>query len=152
MFLERPSSRELDHRIEEAKASLKNGKAVFANPAKAVGELYELAIHETGEIWRLIGELLEEIEPTDYAGTRPPQKSYEKAIANRELYAFSWKSPKMGKEMYIKFALREGLYYYVSLHESRRIKQEGEVNNEMPAMRGRALRKEEEAVYSGNQR
>jgi hypothetical protein len=147
MHYDRPSGRELDKRLEEAKACLKDRKGLFANPAKAVGELYHLAVNDAGEIWKLIYELLEEIDPSDYAGTRPPQKSYEKAINNRELFAFTWKSPKMGKEMYIKFALREGLYYYVSLHESRKIEKEGD-KNEMPAMRGRALRQEENAVHS----
>ena len=148
MLHDRPSGRELDKRLEEAKVCLRDRKGLFANPAKAVGELYQLAINDAGEVWKLIYDLLEEIDPSDYAGTRPPQKSYEKTIANRELFAFTWKSPKMGKEMYIKFALREGLYYYVSLHESRKIEKEGEVKNEMPAMRGRALREEENAVHS----
>jgi len=144
---DRPSGRELDKRLEEAKACLKDRKGLFANPAKAVGELYQLAVNDAGEIWKLIYELLEEIDPSDYAGTRPPQKSYEKAINNRELFAFTWMSPKMGKKMYLKFALREGLYYYVSLHESRKIEKEGE-ENEMPAMRGRPLRQEEDAAVS----
>jgi hypothetical protein len=146
MHYDRPSGRELDKRLGEAKACLKDQKGLFANPAKAVGELYHLAMNDAGEIWKLIYELLEEIDPSDYAGTRPPQKSYEKAIDNRELFAFTWMSPKMGKEMYIKFALREGLYYYVSLHESRKV-EKGE-KNEMPAMRGRALRQEENALCS----
>ena len=150
MLHDRPSGRELDKRLEEAKACLKDRKGLFANPAKAVGELYQLAINDAGEIWKLISELLEEIDPSDYAGTRPPQKSYEKAINDRELFAFTWKSPKMGKVMYIKFALRQGLYYYVSLHESHKIEKEGVGKNEMPAMRGRALREEENAVYSRN--
>ncbi len=95
MLYDRPSARELDKRLEEAKVCLKERKGLFANPAKAVGELYQLALHDSSEVWRLIYELLEEIEPTDYAGTRPPQKSYEKSIANRELFAFTWKSQTM---------------------------------------------------------
>jgi hypothetical protein len=147
MLYDRPSPRELDKRIEEAKACLKERRGLFANPAKAVGELCELAINDSADVWRLIYELLDEIAPSNYAGTRPPQKSYEKAIANRELFAFTWKSPKMGKEMYIKFALREGLYYYVSLHVSRKVEKEGDTKNEMPAMRGRAVREKENALY-----
>ena len=50
--------------------------------------------------------------------------------------------------MYLKFAVRDGLYYYVSLHESRKVTQEGEMKNEMPAVRGRPLREEENAVHS----
>ena len=120
MLLTRPSNREIDNRIEEAKASLQKRTGLFANPAKVIRELDHLQINDSAEVWTLIKELLEEIKPSDYAGTRPPQKSYEKACANRELFAFSWMSEKMGKAMYIKFALREGLYYYVSLHECRK--------------------------------
>ena len=72
-----------------------------------------------GEVWELIGELLEEISPADYAGLRPPQKSYERAIKEKELFAFAWDSKKLGKRMYLKFALVNGDYYYVSLHKSK---------------------------------
>jgi hypothetical protein len=135
MLQVRPSSRELYNRIEEAKASLKEREGLFANAAKIVGELNHLEIGDSAEVWTLIKELLDEIEPTDYAGTRPPQKSYEKATASCELFAFSWNSLKLGKTMYIKFALKAGIYYYVSLHESRKIEQEGEKGHGMPAMR-----------------
>ncbi len=57
--------------------------------------------------------------PKDYAGTRPPQKSYEKAIAGKELFAFCWDSKKIGQKMYIKFALKDNRYYYLSLHISK---------------------------------
>lgn len=67
---------------------------------------------------QLISELLEEISPQDYKGTRPPQKSYEKAIAGSELFAFSWSSTKCAKQMYIKFVLKNERYHYVSLHQS----------------------------------
>lgn len=147
MFDVRPSHREIDKRIEEAKACLKEKKGLFANPAKAVGELCNLEINDSAEIWQLIKELLEEIGPEDYAGTRPPQKSYEKSIANRELFAFSWRSLRMGKTMYIKFALKEGLYYYVSLHESHAVEQQGD-ENEMPAMRWGSLREEKNAIHT----
>lgn len=99
---------------------------MFANPSKAVGELNDLDIGDTNDVWQLIRELLEEISAKDYKGSRPPQKSYEKAIDGLELMAFSWWSPKYVKQMYIKFVLKNERYYYVSLHQSRSSKQEGE--------------------------
>lgn len=122
----RPSDRELFKRINEANESLKNRHGLFANPSKAVGELYELGIGDTSEVWELIRDLLEEISPKDYKGARPPQKSYEKAIVGLELLAFSWLSSKLAKKMYIKFVLKNERYYYVSLHQSRSTEQEGE--------------------------
>jgi hypothetical protein len=126
MHDKRPSDRELFKRINEAKEFLKNRNGLFANPSKAVGELSDLDICDANAIWRLIEELLEEISPKDYRGTRPPQKSYEKATAGYELLAFSWWSAKFAKQMYIKFVLKNERYYYISLHQSRSIEQEGE--------------------------
>src|SRR5258708_6478536 len=108
----RPSDRELIKRLHEAKEFLKNRHGVFANPSKAVGELNDQEIRDTTEIWPLIRELLDEISPKDYRGTRPPQKSYEKTIAGLELLAFSWWSSKFAKQMYIKFVLKNERYYY----------------------------------------
>lgn len=126
MHDKRPSDRELIKRLDEAKEYLKNRDGLFANPSKAVGELNDLDIGDAKDVWPLIRELLEEISPKDYKGTRPPQKSYEKAIAGLELLAFSWRSQKYGKQMYIKFVLKNERYYYVSLHQSRSTEQKGE--------------------------
>ena len=115
----RPTDRELDKKIREAKQALEAGCASFANPEKIVGELMEMEISDSKEVWTLIGELLSEISPKDYAGRRPPMRAYEATIRNKELLAFSWNSRKMGKRMYLKFALKEGRFYYVSLHASK---------------------------------
>lgn len=125
MYDKRPSEKELLKRIQDAKVALQASMGVFANPAKAVGELYALVIGDSEEIWKLIRELLEEITPQDYTGSKPPQKSYEKTIIGNELFAFSWWSKKLGKKMYLKFALKNGRYYYVSLHACRFSEQEG---------------------------
>jgi hypothetical protein len=122
----RPSDRELTKRLKEAKELLKNRHGLFANLSKAVGELNDLDIGDANNVWQLIRELLEEISPKDYKGTTPPQKSYEKAIAGSELFAFSWWSTKCAKQMYIKFVLKNERYHYVSLHESRSAEQKGE--------------------------
>jgi hypothetical protein len=119
MYSNRPSDGELDKKIKAAKAALRAQSGVYANLNKVVGELYELEIESPSQIWKLILELLDEICPKDYIGARPPQRSYEKTIENQELFAFCWNSRKLGKKMYIKFALKENRYYYVSLHRSK---------------------------------
>lgn len=126
MHNKRPSDRELTKRLSEAKEFLKNRYGLFANPSKALGELSDLDIGDANDVWQLIRELLDEISPKDYRGTRPPQKSYEKAIIGLELLAFSWWSPKFDKQMYIKFVLKNERYYYISLHQSRSTEQKGE--------------------------
>lgn len=118
--MSRPSDRELYKKIEEAKTYLRGQNGLFAHPAKAVGELEALEIGDTSEVWALIQAFLEEIKPADYAGTRPPLRSYEKIIEDCELFAFSWLSKKVERKMYIKFALKNKRYYYVSLHEDKK--------------------------------
>lgn len=122
----RPSDRELNKRLDEAKEYLKNRCGLFAEQSKVVGELNELDIGDSNDLWQLIRELLEEVSPRNYKGSRPPQKSYEKAIAGSELFAFSWWSAKCAKQMYIKFVLKNERYHYVSLYESRSAEQKGE--------------------------
>jgi hypothetical protein len=73
-------------------------------------------------LWELILGLLEEIVPDDYVGAHPPMRSYEKTIEGKELLAFSWWSKRLEKKMYIKFALKDNKFYYVSLHEDKKIK------------------------------
>lgn len=126
MHNKRPSDHELTKRLNEAKEFLKNRYGLFANPSKAMGELNNLDIGNTNDVWELIRELLGEISPQNYKGARPPQKSYEKVIVGFELFAFSWWSTKFVKQMYIKFVLKDERYYYVSLHESRSAEQKGE--------------------------
>lgn len=119
MYSNRPSNGELDKKIKEAKAALIAQNGVYVNLNKVVGELYELEIESPIQIWKLILVLLDEISPKEYVGGRPPQRSYEKAIEGHELFAFCWDSLKLGKKMYIKFALKGNRYYYVSLHRSK---------------------------------
>ena len=97
MHDKRPSDRELTKRLDEAKEYLKNRSGLFANLPKASGELNDLDIGDANDVWQLIRELLVEISPKDYKGSRPPQKPYEKRIAGFELLAFSWWSSKCGK-------------------------------------------------------
>jgi len=129
----RPSAREIDQKLRQAEEALKESRGLFANPQKAVGELIDLDIGNTEELWPLVLKLLKEIKLIDYAGSHPPMKSYEPKIANCELYAFTWNSKAMDKRMYIKFAIKtenvcsqrksenkkKFCFYYVSLHESK---------------------------------
>ena len=116
---QRPSSKELAGKLKEAKVLLCEQPGLFAEPVKAVGEFMELGIGDTAEVWPLIVKLLDEITPSAYTGGRPPQKSYEKQIEGVELFAFSWASTHLSRKMYLKFALKGGRFYYVSLHKDR---------------------------------
>ena len=116
---ERPSVRELNKKLQEARTALECGNGLFANVRSAAGELNDLRLGDSGEAWPLILAMLDEIEPGNYVGRRPPEKSYEAKIYGKELFAFAWESERFGRRMYLKFALQEGWFCYVSLHPSR---------------------------------
>jgi len=74
------------------------------------------------DVGALIEQCLEEITANDYAGSRPPQRSYEKAIAGMDLFAFAWDSAVCGKRMYLKFVIKDDNYYYVSFHKEKGVR------------------------------
>ncbi len=67
-----PVHEEIQKRLGDwIKEFLKNRYGLFATPSKVVGELNDLDIGDTNDVWQLIRELLEEISPKDYKGSRP---------------------------------------------------------------------------------
>ncbi|MDJ0651439.1 MAG: hypothetical protein QNJ27_00255 [Simkaniaceae bacterium] len=132
--MKRPTHREIDKRLKEAKKALQNGRVAFANPAKVVGELISLEIEQTEEIWEMVSKLINEIYPEHYKGARPPPKSYETKIKGHDLWAFVWHSPLLKQKMYVKFSIKNGHFYYVSLHEDKDPKEQKK-DYEMLAMR-----------------
>ena len=111
--VKRPTYREIEKRLKEAKEALEAEprRAKFANPNKCKGEQIE-----PGLILKLIKG---EIRPGHYKGAYPPLKSYESAIKNCDLWPFSWDSDRLERRMYLKFAIKDGNFYYVSLHEDK---------------------------------
>lgn len=71
------------------------------------------------ELFDVLSELLDETSPTHYAGTRPPQRSYERKIEGLELFAFSVESSRFKSQIYYKFALAEKALWLVSLHHDK---------------------------------
>ncbi len=117
--MKRPSNREIDKRLKEAKEAIQNRSVLFSNLHKVVGELMDLSIDDTKEVWDLIAQLLDEIQIQDYAGQYPPKINYESSGTGLELWAFTWNSTLLNKTMYLKFSVKDGIFYYVSLHKSR---------------------------------
>lgn len=124
--MKRPSGREIDKRLNEAREAVQNRRVLFANEKKTYGELEDLGIGDTSEVWDLIDNLLDEIEISDYAGQYPPKLNTEPRGIGCELWAFHWNSQTLGKEMYLKFSIEESVFYYVSLHESKFPRNNGE--------------------------
>ncbi|MEI8301113.1 MAG: hypothetical protein WCG10_05845 [Chlamydiota bacterium] len=124
--MKRPSGREIDNRLKEAKEAVKKNQVAFANFNKIYGELENLGIEDTSEIWNLILKLLNEIEIRHYAGQYPPKSNTEPFGTGSDLWAFHWHSKTLEKEMYLKFSIKDSFFYYVSLHESKFPREGGE--------------------------
>jgi hypothetical protein len=108
---DRPSAKELRKKLEEAKVLIEQDKWMPTVPAKLAADFTE--IEETLGLDATLKEdhkelflaALNEITVDDYAGSRPPQRSYEPATKNVDMFAFCWESAFFGTRMYFKFCL-----------------------------------------------
>ncbi|HEV2960450.1 MAG TPA: hypothetical protein VG649_01395 [Candidatus Angelobacter sp.] len=108
---DRPSEKELRKKLEEAKMLIRQDRWSPASPGKLAANFSE--IEEKLNIDATLSEdhkalllaALDEIKVADYAGEHPPQKSYEPATKNVDMFAFCWQSSYFSERMYFKFCL-----------------------------------------------
>jgi len=108
---ERPSVKELWGKINEARTLVRKSCWAPAVPSKLKADFDELeqtfgietALPE--DQTAILMQALAEIQAVDYAGTRPPMRSYEGATVSLDMFAFRWKSTHFNCEMYFKFSL-----------------------------------------------
>ena len=117
-MVERPSHRELSSKLKEARAAVERGAIGVINSGALAEDAIELG-YLVEELQEVLLEILGEVKPGDYAGSRPPPRSYERETRDLELFAFSWMSRRFGCRVYLKFALKEGTFWLVSLHVDR---------------------------------
>jgi len=117
--MNRPSHKEISRKLTLAKEAVSENRISILNPVSVATDTLELGLN-LRNISNILSDLLEEIEPDDYAGQYPPQRSYEDEIKDSELLAFRWLSKKLGCRVYFKFTLKETRLWLVSLHEDRK--------------------------------
>ena len=115
MEANRPSFKELSNKIRQAKNAVIERKVVILDYEVVLADSFDLKF-EIGEIHEVLSEVIDGISPGDYAGTRPPQRSYEKEILDQDLYAFHGWSERLGCRVYLKFALNLDRLWLISLH------------------------------------
>ena len=119
----RPSNKEIYDKVCFALESLRAGRWQIGLTKHLTGDLAELELDSTQDLPNLLIELLEEIKAAGpvscYAGSRPPQRSYEREIQDLELWAYHWQSHRLGKRMYLKLAMKKQWYIHVDCHEDR---------------------------------
>lgn len=118
MLARDPTHKTLTGKIRQAAKALQDGNIAFLDPDIIAADLLNLNC-EINEVPEILTELLGKVVPDHYAGTRPPQKSYEEDLGGSELYAFKTESKRLGCVIYFKFALQEDYLWVVSFHEDR---------------------------------
>jgi len=117
--MDRPSHKEISRKLKLSNEAVSENRISILNPVSVAADTLELGLN-LRNISNILSDLLEEIEPNDYAGQYPPQRSYEDEIKDCELLAFRWLSKKLGCRVYLKFTLKETRLWLVSLHEDRK--------------------------------
>lgn len=117
-----PTPKELTGKVKRAIELISEGKRVFVDE-KVHGERDELEDMGVSEdkVFEVIGGFLNEILGYGvmkcWRGASPLMKSYENKIKGCDLWAFQAVFSKIGREMYIKFALKKDqIFVYVSFH------------------------------------
>jgi hypothetical protein len=119
MFMDRPSYKEINRKIKQAKEAVSENQFSILNPVIIAADALELGV-DLHNISYILIDLLEEITPSHYAGQYPPQRSYEHDIESYELLAFRWLSKTLGCRVYLKFTIKGNRMWLVSLHEDRK--------------------------------
>jgi hypothetical protein len=122
--MERPSHKELYNKLREARMAVSKGLISLLNQDIIAAHAIELEYSIGTELIPVIEELLDYTTPGDYAGSRPPQKSYEREIEGLDLFPFVADCSRLKCRVYYKFAFVEGTLWLVSLHQDRPVKEE----------------------------
>jgi len=116
----RPTHRELSNKIKQAIKAVENGNILLLNMVSLVSDADELGYVIEDDITTLLIELLKNSNPDNYAGSRPPQRSYQQNIQGAELFAFVVGETTLKKSVYFKFSIVEEMLYLISLHRDRK--------------------------------
>ena len=116
--MKRPSTKELNNKIRQAKEAVQNGEILIIYPIVIASDAIELG-YQISELQEILSYILVEISPEYYTGSYPPQRAYKKEITGLELFAFRWNSKIFGCKTYLKFSLKQSNIFLVSLHPDR---------------------------------
>lgn len=116
--MDRPTHRELNRKLYQAKGAVSKKAILTINPAALAEDALELG-YLISDLADILSEILNEITPQNYIGHHPPEKSYEEKIKYLDLFTFRWDSIRFGCETYFKFVISGDYLYIVSLHQHR---------------------------------
>jgi hypothetical protein len=119
MIVQRPSHKELLGKLREARTAVAARQVMILAPEVLACDAIDLGYLVADELVSVLLSILDEVDPRDYVGKRPPDRSYKPDIDGLELFAFVVRSRWFGCQVYLKFALHDGVMWLVSLHRSR---------------------------------
>jgi hypothetical protein len=90
-----------------------------ADIAKLLPEFHDLDRWTLEEQTEALAAALNEVGPEHCAGSRPPQKSYERTCKGAEVFAFAWESAHFGRKMCLKICFVKDTLYIVSFHRAK---------------------------------
>lgn len=122
--MNRPSHKELYGKLRLAREAVREERVALLNQLSLTADAIELDYSIGHELKAVLAELLEETTPAHYTGSRPPLRSYEQDIQGLELFAFAVETKRFKCRVYFKFALEGELFWLVSLHQDRPMKEE----------------------------
>ena len=114
--MRRPSHAEVLGKITRARGKVAAKNWLAADIGKLLPEFHDLDCWTLEEQTEALAAALGEVGPEHYAGSRPPQRSYERACKGAELFAFVWESAHLGRRMYLKICFVKETLYIVSFH------------------------------------
>ena len=118
-MMNRPSYKELYKKISEAKDAVSNDSVSLINPEAVASDALQLGYLLEEDLKDVLLSLLTGITPEEYAGKRPPSRSYENRIIQSELFAFRTASSRFNCRVYLKFTLFDEEFFLISLHQNR---------------------------------
>ncbi len=120
--MNRPTYKELDKKLSQAKKAVESGLVNILNPKALASDAAELGYRIEDEFLESLTTVLESTSPAHYVGKRPPTLSYENTIIASALYAFRTKFESFNCLVYLKFSLFENELWVVSFHKNRDLK------------------------------
>jgi len=118
--MKRPTHKELSKKIKQATNAVENGNILLLNMPSLVSDADELGYVIEDDLASLLIELLQKSSLDNYAGGRPPQKSYQQEIQGSDLFAFVIEETTLEKSVYFKFSIVGEMLYVISLHRDKK--------------------------------
>jgi hypothetical protein len=117
-----PTPKTIKAKVSEAIALIDQGKTALVKSAHLAHDMQQLGLTNPQGYWDLVFECLHEVQDSGpaqcYAGSRPPQRSYEPEAKGVELFAYAWDSQATGCRMYLKFGIKNDRYLHIDCHPS----------------------------------